>query len=73
MTIAQSKFLAEYKREVRDALKRKKAKGHEPKLFRLYDKCLHPADDAAGKGMSVRKSEHPKQHIFPPQTRTARV
>eukprot|EP00754_Rhynchopus_humris_P035061 Rhum_TRINITY_DN16633_c0_g1::Rhum_TRINITY_DN16633_c0_g1_i1::g.163806::m.163806 len=49
MTIAQSKFLAEYKREVRDALKRKKAKGHEPKLFRLYDKCLHPADDAAGK------------------------
>eukprot|EP01061_Rhynchopus_euleeides_P019142 TRINITY_DN3149_c0_g1_i2.p1 TRINITY_DN3149_c0_g1~~TRINITY_DN3149_c0_g1_i2.p1 ORF type:complete len:255 (+),score=135.29 TRINITY_DN3149_c0_g1_i2:61-765(+) len=49
MTVKQSKYLVEYKREVRDALKRKKAKGHEPKLFRLYDKCLHPADDAAGK------------------------
>eukprot|EP01062_Namystynia_karyoxenos_P013500 TRINITY_DN14866_c0_g1_i1.p1 TRINITY_DN14866_c0_g1~~TRINITY_DN14866_c0_g1_i1.p1 ORF type:complete len:241 (+),score=130.46 TRINITY_DN14866_c0_g1_i1:101-823(+) len=50
MTVKQSKFLVEYKREVRDALKRKKAKGHTPKLFRIYDKCIHPANEAAGKG-----------------------
>eukprot|EP00756_Hemistasia_phaeocysticola_P008921 Hpha_TRINITY_DN14778_c0_g1::TRINITY_DN14778_c0_g1_i1::g.102462::m.102462 len=50
MTVKQSKYLIEFKRELRDALKRKKTKGHVPKLFRLYDKCLHPADEAAGKG-----------------------
>ena len=62
MTVKQSKFMTEYKREVRDALKRKKAKGHEPKLFRLYDKSLHPADDAAGKGMIFTSFFH-QTHI----------
>lgn len=49
-TVKDSKYIKEYKREIRDALKRKCAKGHSPKLFRLQDKCFHPADEAAGKG-----------------------
>lgn len=49
MTVKSSKYLAEYKREFRDALKRKEKKGHDPKINRLFDKSLHPADDAAGK------------------------
>jgi len=49
-TVKESKYLKEYKREIRDALKRKCSKGHSPKLFRLQDKCFHPADEAAGKG-----------------------
>jgi len=44
-----SKYIVFYKKEVKEALKRKRAKGHEPKLFRLHDKCLHPADEMAGK------------------------
>eukprot|EP01064_Diplonema_japonicum_P023206 TRINITY_DN33651_c0_g1_i1.p1 TRINITY_DN33651_c0_g1~~TRINITY_DN33651_c0_g1_i1.p1 ORF type:complete len:237 (+),score=115.75 TRINITY_DN33651_c0_g1_i1:47-757(+) len=49
MTVKSSTYLGEYKREFRGALKRKEKKGHDPKIMRLYDKSLHPADDAAGK------------------------
>eukprot|EP01062_Namystynia_karyoxenos_P021384 TRINITY_DN18139_c0_g1_i1.p1 TRINITY_DN18139_c0_g1~~TRINITY_DN18139_c0_g1_i1.p1 ORF type:complete len:439 (+),score=174.94 TRINITY_DN18139_c0_g1_i1:90-1406(+) len=49
LQVKQSKYLVAYKKEFRDALKRKKAKGHEPRLFRLWDKSLWPADEAAGK------------------------
>eukprot|EP01059_Diplonema_ambulator_P028474 TRINITY_DN47273_c0_g1_i1.p1 TRINITY_DN47273_c0_g1~~TRINITY_DN47273_c0_g1_i1.p1 ORF type:complete len:232 (+),score=122.48 TRINITY_DN47273_c0_g1_i1:50-745(+) len=49
MTVKSSKYMVEYKREFRDALKRKEKKGHDPRVNRLFDKSLHPADDAAGK------------------------
>ncbi|KAJ9467542.1 hypothetical protein DIPPA_04068 [Diplonema papillatum] len=54
MTVKQSKYMTAYKQEFRNALKRKKGKGHDPKLNRLYDKSLHAADDTAGKTHSRR-------------------
>eukprot|EP00756_Hemistasia_phaeocysticola_P063326 Hpha_TRINITY_DN6799_c0_g2::TRINITY_DN6799_c0_g2_i1::g.110861::m.110861 len=48
LQVKDAKYLPIYKKEFRAALARKKAKGEPPRLFRLYDKCLHPADETAG-------------------------